>query len=493
MKILEKLQDLKAQIIPRLKQVPKLAWIVLVLVIFIVIIAGGKSNTSAETATVERRDVVEQVVLSGRTESGSAVDLGFADSGRVASVPVREGQTVYRGQLLASLETSDLAADLRDAQADLTIAQAGLQNTENNLDAITDEENAMVASAYRTLLSEGLVAVPDSSLVTVTPPVLSGSYDGNEGIYKVIIERQSATSRDFDVRTFDLERTVVTADKEQPTRLGTRGLYITFPDGLDAYHDTIWYVTIPNKTSDAYLSNYNAYQEALRRRDRVLADAKADLSGTNTEASIAAARVEQARARVDAILAQIAKRRIVAPFSGTVANIDLRVGETASASGGTSEHASGIKLISETDYEIVLKAPEIDIAKLVVGQKASVVFDAYGTDAPFIGTIVSINPAETIIDGVPVYETHVVFDAPDERIRSGMTASATIVTHTAPGVLSIPASFIHTEKNESFVYLVLTEDKIEKRVITTGLRGSDSSVEITSGLAEGDSLRSDAN
>ena len=45
--------------------------------------------------------------------------------------------------------------------------------------------------------------------------------------------------------------------------------------------------------------------------------------------------------------------------------------------------------------------------------------DAYGADVPFAGKITSINPAETIVDGVPVYETKVAFAAVDPRIRSG--------------------------------------------------------------------------
>lgn len=490
MKISEKINAFKIQILSHLKQIPGWSWVVggVIFIIIILIATGKPAGTDSQVAVVERHDVIEQVMLSGRTESGSAVDLGFAESGRVASVYVNEGDEVYRGQVLASLETSDLAADLRDASADLVIARAGLANTKSNLDTVSNEQDALVASAYRNLLSEGLIAVPHSSTNTVTPPTLSGSYVGFEGEYKIIIERQSITSKDFDVRTFNLERTIVVAEKEKPTPLGTHGLYITFPDGIDAYDNTIWYVSLPNKTSDEYLANLNAYQQALSTRDRVVVDARADLSGMSVEASIAQAKVEQAIARVDAISAQIAKRRITAPFSGVVAHVDLQVGEAA-VSGGSTGNVSGITLISETDYEVVLKAPEIDVAKLAVGQQATLALDAYGKDVLFPGTIISINPAETIVDGVPVYETHVVFDAPDERIRSGMTATATIITQTRKDVLSIPSHMINMRDGVSFVDVVNDENKAEKRVITTGLRGSDSSVEIMSGLTEGERVQ----
>jgi multidrug resistance efflux pump len=55
-----------------------------------------------------------------------------------------------------------------------------------------------------------------------------------------------------------------------------------------------------------------------------------------------------------------------------------------------------------------LKAPEVSVAKLQVGQPVSVALDAYGKEGVFPAKIISINPAETIVEGVPVYETRVM-------------------------------------------------------------------------------------
>lgn len=456
----------------------KWVWVAVVAVVIIVLVVVIKKKPvdDGSVAVVANHDVVQSVVLSGRTQSGSAVDLNFADSGRVASVPVTEGDHVKKGQLLASLENGEL-------NAQLTIAKAELANTNTNLDNVMREQNALVDNAYRALLSDGIGAVSEDLSTDITPPVITGAYHGAEGSY--IIETYPSKSNSgyaFYVSGLEPRSTGVVAQTAVP--LGTRGLFISFPSNQN-YGGTKWIVEIPNKRSANYVANYNAYQSAVATHDRVIAAAQSDVAASGAQVSIA-------QARVDAIVAQIAKRKIVAPFDGVVANVTVKSGENASTSiGSTGTATSAVTLISENDYEVLLKAPEVDIAKLSVGQHVDITLGAY-SDQVFSGTIVSINPAETIIDGVPVYETKVVFDKSDMRIRSGMTATATIIAAKRDAVIAVPANFIHTDpkdKNTAFVYVFVDDKKTEKRIVQTGLRGSDSFVEITSGLTIGEKIR----
>ncbi len=464
----------------------KTAWAVLVIILIIVIIVVRKGSTKVvDAVTVMKTDIIDSVVLSGRTQSASAVDLGFADQGRIATVNTKEGDKVREGQVLARLESSDLSANLNNAQAALAIARAGLSSDTSNLDNVTKEQDALVANAYRTLLSSGLEARSDNLDLDVDAPIISGSYNGSEGDYLIrVYPSGGATNQSFEVSGLESVITQQIA-VNAPVPLGTRGLYITFGSGN--YVGKTLRVSIPNKRSSVYLSNYNAYQAALTARDRAIANARAAVDGNLAEQSVAQARVAQARASVDAILAQIEKRTIRAPFDGVIANNLLKPGQSTTA-GATADSAgsSKITLISENDYEVTLKAPEISVGKLSVGQAVDIRLDAYDKDTVFPGKIVSINPAETIVDGVPVYETKVVFTNISDRIRSGMTANATIVANRRDQVLAIPAAYIHLEKGESFVNVLTSDKKTEKRKVTTGLRGSDSMVEITEGLAEGD-------
>lgn len=74
------------------------------------------------TLQVEQRDLVQSVVASGHVEAPHRVDVGAQITGTVARVPVAEGESVQKGQLLVELESAELAATAR--QADIAVIQA---------------------------------------------------------------------------------------------------------------------------------------------------------------------------------------------------------------------------------------------------------------------------------------------------------------------------------------------------------------------------------
>ena len=472
----------------------KLFWgiIIIAVIVIIFLVRKGDTTTSGTVATATESNIVQSVVLSGRTQSASAVDLGFAAQGRVASVLVTEGNTVKAGQLLASIDHSDLDASLKNAEAALTIAKAGVSNSATNLQAVTIQQNTLVQNAYQNLLSSGLEAVSKNSntAVTVQPPVISGTYVGDEGEYDISVYASSSNSgASFTVSGVE-SGFLGQVSANTPVPLGTKGLYISFPSNGASYVGTNWVISIPNTRSASYVANESAYTAAQAARDTAIANAQASLvSSSGSSNSIAQAQIDQAQASVDSIIAQINNRKIIAPFDGTVATVNLKPGQTTTTIGtnGTSTaNNSTITLISQNDYQVVLDVPEIDVAQLQVGQSADIRLNAYG-DTVFPGKIISIDPAETMVSGVPVYETKVAFTTADARIRSGMTATATIVTATKNNVVVVPSNFVQTNSDgTSYVYLLDTDNKTKKQPVTTGLRGSDSTTEIVSGLAVGD-------
>ncbi|MEI8224160.1 MAG: efflux RND transporter periplasmic adaptor subunit [bacterium] len=432
----------------------KIIWamIALVIIVGIVILVKNKDASPATgITTVTTGNVVDSVVLSGRTQSASEVDLGFAGQGRVNRVLVKEGDKVSQGQLLASIDTSDLYS--------------------SDVAKITREQDALVANAYRNLISGNLGAVSDDLNARETSPTITGVYSGDEGDYRIRVYGSNAASgASFEVSGLE-------NGFNQPVApgisvpLGSRGLYIEFPPGF-SYIRTNWTVSIPNKRATTYATYLNAYESAKATRERVINDA---------------------RLTADSVSSQMAKRRIYAPFAGTIAKVGVKQGEAVGSTISSDANQTGmITLISQNDYEVVLKVPEISVAKLTVGMSADIRLDAYGKDVVFPGKITSINPAETIVDGVPVYETKVSFAKADDRIRSGMTATATIIAQQKNNVVTIPASYIHTDSSGSYVYVIVTDDKTEKRLITPGLRGSDSRVEVVKGLSEGERVNPEA-
>lgn len=405
---------------------------------------GGEEET--KTLVVERGEFVQEVSVSGKVTAVESVTLAFSETGRVSSIGVEVGDRVVRGQALAYLSTDALAADLRAARVDLQ--------------EIQNENAALVESAYRSLLSEGLAAVPSSSSYTAQAPSITGLYRGAEGTYRIRIEKKENSS-DYEMRTFNLEAigpTIILDD--DPTPLGTHGLFVSFPDDLSLYDDTIWYITIPNKKSTSYLGNFNAYQEALRARDKAVANAQAEIENLEVD-------IEQHTLR--------------APFAGTVTAVDADVGAIVSS------NQEVLSLISADTLEIESFVPEINLSLLKVGSPAIVTLDAYGPNTPFEATVISIDPAETIRDGVSTYRAILQFNERDERVRSGMTANVRITADQREGVIAVPQGAIQTRDGKKYAQIMQDEEVVEREV-KIGAVSSLGSVEILSGLHEGDIL-----
>lgn len=455
------------------------------LLLVIILVATGNKKT-VEQYQVGMQDLAERVEIAGTVEADSFAELGFESSGRVSSVLVKVGDEVTTGQVLARLDAGALSADLRDAEASLAIAQTNLENDTTTLADIQAQQDVLVSTAYRTLLSSGIEAVPTSTTTTLTPPIITGTYRGNrEGQYRVEIER-GATSNDYVVEIFGLEKWKGELEENQATPLGSDGLFIYIPGKISDYFSSKWIIDIPNTRSTSYLVNKNAYEQALENRDVALQEAERSLSQGSLGSSVAEAQVQQAQARVDRIRSQIGDHIIRAPFSGVVTSLDLEVGEIATSS------QKVVSVISRDAFEVNLEVPEIDVSKLEVGNEVVIMLDAFDGDVTWSGIIDTISQAETYVDGVPVYETRVLFTDQDDRIRSGMTATVSVITEEKSQVIAVPKEYVQRDVDGFFVWYVATDErgeiKTERRDIKIGLTSFDGFTEIREGLIENDAI-----
>jgi RND family efflux transporter MFP subunit len=453
-----------------------------VLIVAGTVFAKKNGKNAGEIITVTRRDLAETVSVAGTVEAKIVSDLGFEVSGIVRNVYAKTDDTVPAGAPLVRLNLGTLPAELESAEAALAIKRAEIGNTITSLDAVREKQDTLVENARRTLLSEGLVAEPSSSTYTQMPPVITGRYTGEEGEYRIRIARGVQSDRN-ELYAFGIETTgVLVINKTGPTSLGTKGLFVSFPDNINDYKDTTWTIVIPNTESESYTANANMYEDAIRERARALEDAEAKLRGEKTGASIAQAELAQAEAEVSRIRAEIGKRTLTAPFAGTITGVDVDPGE--SVNGNTPI----VSLISNDGFGVEVDLPEIDSVKVRVGNPALVAFDALLDNPPLPATIVSVNRSETIADGIPVYEARLAFTAENDVVRSGMTTTVTITTDSREDVPAIPARAIRYREDGSVYVRTRAAGEERETAIVAGMRSSDGFVEILDGLGEGDTV-----
>ncbi|MBU3056520.1 efflux RND transporter periplasmic adaptor subunit [Pseudomonas indica] len=210
-----------------------------------------------------------------------------------------------------------------------------------------------------------------------------------------------------------------------------------------------------------------------------------------------AATLEKSNASVAQLKATLAKKRILAPFAGTIGIRQVDVGDYL-ASGTT---IATLQDLSTLYVDFFL--PEQNAPQLAIGQRVRVSVAAYPGEV-FEGQISAINPkVETTTRNLQVRAT---LDNPDEKLLPGMFANLDVLLPEEPSRVRVPETAITYTLYGNSVY-VIAEKKdeqgnvqkdekgqpvlvVERRFVETGQR-RDGWVVILKGLQAGERVVTD--
>jgi macrolide-specific efflux system membrane fusion protein len=209
----------------------------------------------------------------------------------------------------------------------------------------------------------------------------------------------------------------------------------------------------------------------------------ADASGTDAirQATIALNNAETQvsdtrKARQD-LAAQISRATITAPIDGIVTAVNV-------VSGLDAPSGDAIVLDSTT-FQVTADVVESDLAKIAVGQTASVAVTAVGTTVT--GTVSAISPTAstaTGTNGVVSYPVTVTLNDVPAGARAGMTADITITIASADSVLTVPATALRGTAGNYTVLVMDAAGQPVTQAVQVGLVTA-STAEIKSGLTAG--------
>ncbi|MCM8594561.1 efflux RND transporter periplasmic adaptor subunit [Accumulibacter sp.] len=94
-------------------------------------VPGGQPPVRVETARVEAAELAVEASAVGSLRSNESVVLRPEIAGRIASIHFRDGVAVGKGALLVALDSATQAAELDQAKANLGLAQANHQRSED--------------------------------------------------------------------------------------------------------------------------------------------------------------------------------------------------------------------------------------------------------------------------------------------------------------------------------------------------------------------------
>ncbi len=196
--------------------------------------------------------------------------------------------------------------------------------------------------------------------------------------------------------------------------------------------------------SESQASAKNAEADYTRKADLV---ARQLVSRTDADLALAArdqararvvsaqAQVRQQQANVDSARLDLEKTVIRSPVDGVVLQRAVEPGQTVAASLQTPVL---FKIAGDLrQMEIVLAIDEADIGQVRDGQTARFTVDAF-PDRKFDGRVKQVRLAATNTNNVITYPVVVEVENPDQTLLPGMTANAEIEISRKPDVLSVP-------------------------------------------------------
>jgi RND family efflux transporter MFP subunit len=520
---------------------------------------GASTSPHYVIGVAAKGSIISSVSASGQVSALDQLDIKPKVSGELWWVGAKPGDKVAAGAALMSIDNTDAQKAVTDAeqsletaklqfQKDQTQAPIDYQNSLSNLAAAKDNLTMAYTDTYNTI----------SSAYLDLPPVMTG---GNNILYgydlsqsrtlwnvDVLVNLFTDTDQsndhtvaelfakkakdDYQIANSKYNASLLAYQKSSryssPADLetllsGTTDMSIAIAQALQSeinflseignlaqnHNMTLSSVVTTMQTNaHNYLNTANNTLSALLTQKKSLDSAKQTVTtseqnitllqvgnpnGSNPiSLQISAHNIQSQEYNLTQLKNNLADYTITAPFAGTVAAVPVNVGDTVGT--GTT-----VATLITNQKIATLSLNEVDAAKIKVGDKATLTFDAID-GLSLTGSVAEIDTLGTVSQGVVSYSIKIGFDTQDARIKPGMTVNAAIITDVRQDVLVVPSSAIKTQSGTSYVQVfnpplaqtggsqgVVTAETPQEVAVQTGL-SDDTNTEITSGLTEGEQI-----
>ena len=350
--------------------------------------------------------------------------------GRVAEVLVTDNQHVTAGQVLVKLDPRDYQAALDQAKGQLALAEseakaAGVDvpRTQENVASGTSSADAQLLGAQADLLQAkaNYEQAKTADLAYAQANVQKSKANAelaqaDLARYKPLLEKQEISQQQYDAAKANADATASTlkADQEKLAQ-AERNIEISNAQ-VDAAK-----ARVAQAQAGVTSAKANTKQVAMRQ-----ADAQGKI-----------AKVQQARAAVEAAQLNLEYTTITAPADGVATHKQVEVGQVVQPGQGL------MVVVPLHNVWVTANFKETQLKKMRAGQKAEVEVDTYGKTfsghvdsiAGATGAVLSLLPPENatgnyvkVVQRIPV---KIVLDPipPDKAIlRPGMNVNATVIT-----------------------------------------------------------------
>ncbi len=414
---------------------------------------ADRAQTAFQTDIVQRGPLTATIGATGSVRANQTAIMTWQTSGTVAEVNVEVGDTVHKGDVLASLEQTSLSQTIIMAQADLVSARKALD------DLLKPPSELAIAQAQQAIANaQKAVDQAQKRLNSLTSRARQVDIDSAQATVVMARDKLKRAQEDFapyankpedNVRRAYFQSLLAQAQRE--------------------YDNAV--ARLNNLLGTANETDLAVAQANLEAAQAQLADARqsyADLLAGPTEDDIAVA-----EARVAAAQATVNLARITAPFDATVTAVEVKPGDQVNPG------AAAFRLDDLSHLLVDVQISEVDINRVRAGQDVILTFDAV-LGKEYQGKVVEVPPVGQSVQGVVNFNVTVELTNPDEDVRPGMTAAVNIVVSKLQDVLLVPNRAVRFRNGQRVVY-VLQDGQPRPVPVVLG-----ASSEVSSEVLEGD-------
>lgn len=484
---MEKKKNKAAGVRKRKKKIP------LIVAAALVVVFGGYSvvnsviakntPTQVNTITAAKGSVEETISTSGKVNSEQSRTYYAPVGAVITEMNVSLGDVVEEGQQLVTFDTSDLEAQKTKAALDASASANGYRSTQYQSDKKQSEYNeAVIGLDELKVLAAGQEQYVQGLKYNLEDDIQNKKEDLQEWLNKLNLELEIQNNKLSEPRSEEsrerIQETIQNLN-ESIRRTSNEINDLNMSDEMKEKQRII----------DAEQKKLDDMKEEISRREGKESSSEAGIVDPYAKQQ-QADNMQSAQITAEEAAEKLAKGQegVKAEFGGIVTKIaTMSSSANASAGGGLLEGATvseGTELFtieSNQQVKVDISITKYDLAKIAVGQKADITI----ADQKYEGEVTKINKvAANNAQGSPVVGVEVHINNPDSGIYLGVEAQVVIHTNSAQDVITLPVEIVNTDRNGDFCYVV-ENGVVTMRRITTGI-SSDTDVEVTDGLKEGD-------
>lgn len=370
----------------------------------------GRGPSTQPSATIPPTVTEEAgLTVEGKLVPKDYVNLSFNIPGTVAELPFQEGQSVQSGELIASLDQRErLAAAVTSAELELINARQALKALNENAEVNTAAALQKVASARDAVRSA------ERYLNNLKTGSRQTDIDSAKANVVILKDRLDQARKDFN------------AVQNKPEDDLTRATYLSkLADAQRKYDNAVRLLNnLQGSPSEIDLAiaeaNLALAQARLALAEQEYEDVKSGPDPDQLEA--AQARLKAAESAYAAAQAALSDAELIAPFSGVIVKLDLKLGEQVVPGRVAVVLADFSRWYVETK-----DLNEMEVPQVQVGQNVTITPDAL-PELKLPGVVESISQIYEEKFGDVTYTARIRLEDSDPRLRWGMT----VTVHFAP-------------------------------------------------------------